>query len=123
MSAVASDLDRVFRFLRNIRSSGHYRKERDDRRAESRYALAMVVDLVPLDANMVPCGPSQRGVTRDLSRSGIGLFAELPLDTRFLRVQLPVHPVERVEVLVEVLRCEPFGFLYNIGGRFVDESR
>lgn len=123
MTAVASDLDRVLRFLRNIRSTGHYRKERDERRAESRYALALVVDLIPLDADLVPCGPSQRGVTRDLSRTGIGLFAEVPLETRFLRVQLPIHPIERVEVLVEVLRCQPFGFLYNIGGRFVREKR
>jgi hypothetical protein len=120
VTALAGDLDRVLRFVRDIGSAGHYRKERDERRRENRYALAMVVDLVPLDAGMTPCGPPQRGVTRDLSPSGIGLFAEIPLQAKFLRVLLPIHPIERVEVLVEILRCEPFGFLYNIGGRFVE---
>lgn len=123
MATDAAVLECVHHYVDTLRASRRYRVFYTERRSAPRIAIAMVVELIPLDRTLRPCGSPQQGVTRDISKHGIGLFAAVPVETRYLRVYLPIQP-EGIpsEVLVEVLRCEPFGAVFDIGGRFVGED-
>ena len=126
MATDAAVLESVGHYVDGLRATRRYRVLYNERRCEPRIAIALVVDLIPLDQVLRPCGDPQQGVTRDISKHGVGLFASVPVQTRFLRVYLPLAPGGNVsELLVEVLRCEQFGEVFDIGGRFVgeDESR
>lgn len=126
MATDAAVLESVGEYVDRLRATRRYRVLYNERRCEPRIAIALVVDLIPLDEVLRPCGEPQQGVTRDISKHGIGIFAAIPIETRYLRVYLTLQPDGiPSEVLVEVLRCEPFGVVFDIGGRFVaeDESR
>ena len=117
MSARLAELERFLSYVQEIRST---RRIPGERRSQERYPLAMVVDFVPLDESQSPCGRPRKGITRDLSQNGIGMFSEAPVNAPFLRVKLPPRNGRRAEVLVKVLRCERRDFLFDIGGRIVD---
>ena len=126
MATDAAVLESVAEYVDRLRSTRRYRVLYNERRCEPRIAIALVVDLIPLDEVLRACGGPQQGVTRDISKHGVGLFAAIPIETRFLRLYLPLDSDgPSSELLVEVLRCEPFGVVFDIGGRFVaqDESR
>lgn len=110
-------------FVKSLSTSGSRREGDLERRLEPRYAVALVVDVLPLNVRGIPCGSRRKAVTRDLSAHGIGLFADIPFETKYLRLWLPIGPEGQVEVLAEVLRCEPFAFMFNIGGRFVADTQ
>lgn len=115
--AALADLDSLIDYLHDmqaVRPDGGI-----ERRAEERYPLAVVVDYVPLDQSQRPCGPAENAVTRDLSRSGIGLFTERAISAEFLRVRIRAWAGRRAELLVEVLRCAPLDFVYDVGGRIL----
>jgi hypothetical protein len=126
MATDAAVLESVAEYVDRLRATRRYRVLYNERRCEPRIAIALVIDLIPLDEVLRPCGGPQQGVTRDISKHGVGLFAAIPIETRFLRLYLPLESGgSPSELLVEVLRSEPFGVVFDIGGRFVaeDESR
>lgn len=126
MATDAAVLESVGEYVDRLRATRRYRVLYNERRCEPRIAIALVVDLIPLDEALRPCGGPQQGVTRDVSKRGVGLFAAIPIETRYLRLYLPLEAdAAPSELLVEVLRSEPFGVVFDIGGRFVaeDESR
>ena len=115
--AALADLDSLIEYLHQMQAVRSSVKV--ERRAEERYPLAVLVDFIPLDRCQRPCGPAERAVTRDLSRSGIGLFAEREVAAEFLRVRITAWAGRRAELLVQVLRCEPRDFMYDVGGRIL----
>ena len=116
--ATLADLDGLIDYLHAMQETRPYRGV--ERRAEERYSLAVVVDYVPLDQLQRPCGSAESAVTRDLSRSGIGLFTERAVSAEFLRVRIPAWAGRRAELRVQVLRCAPLDFMYDIGGRILE---
>lgn len=116
MSALA-DLESVIDYLHELHAVR--RNGETERRAEERFPLAVVVDFVPLDEAQRPRGAAGNAVTRDLSRSGIGLFTEDRIEAEFLRVRVPAWAGRRAELLVRVLRCEPMDFMFDVGGRII----
>ena len=124
MATDAAVLESVAEYVDRLRATRRYRVLYNERRCEPRIAIALVVDLIPLDEVLRPCGAPQQGVTRDISKHGVGLFAAIPLETRYLRIYLPIDSdTPPTELLVEVLRAEPFGVVFDIGGRFVGEDQ
>lgn len=115
--AALADLDGLIDYLHEMQAVRPC--EGVERRAEERYPLAVVVEYVPLDQLQRPCGAAGTAVTRDLSRSGIGLFTEREVSTEFLRVRIAAWAGRRAELLVQVLRCEPRDFMYDVGGRIL----
>ena len=91
-----------------------------ERRSETRFLLSVIAEVAPLDRHLAPRGPALHALTRDISESGLGLYAEVPAGTRFLRVWLPVAPGETIELLVEIVWREQLGPLVDLGGRFVE---
>ena len=88
------------------------------RHAEVRAHRPVVVEIAPLDDALRTCGDGRVGVTRELSEQEIGLLTEVPAGTRYLRITFPGR--SSGTLLLEVLRCEPLGCLFEIGGRVVD---
>lgn len=112
----------VHDLVRTLRTIGYRPSDGPERRAQPRYAISLPVDVQPLNADHHPCGPARRVVTRDISEQGIGLLSDRPIETQYLRIEIPTPSGEPVEALVEVLRCRRHAFLYDIGGRFVTDS-
>jgi hypothetical protein len=117
MALRLAELERFLEYVQEIRSP---RRAEGERRSQQRYPLAMMVDYIPLDESLSPCGRPRKGITRDLSRDGIGMFSEAPVSAPFARVKLPPRNGRRAELLVKVLRCERLDFLFDVGGRIVD---
>ena len=117
MASRLAELERFLEYVQEIRAP---RRAEGERRSQPRYPLAMVVDYIPLDESQSPCGRPRKGITRDLSRDGIGMFSEAPVSAPFIRVKLPPRNGRRAELLVKVLRCERLDFLFDLGGRIVD---
>jgi hypothetical protein len=90
-----------------------------ERRKEPRYAVAIIVEVQPLDKDFQPAGDVFRVVTRDISASGIGILDSRPVDCKYLAVQLTNPEGEQMQMVMEVLRCQRLGNIYDIGGRFI----
>lgn len=58
----------------------------DERRAERRVPIAVPISIQPLNENLSPTGDDISGITRDMSRSGIGVFHSAPVDSEFVQV-------------------------------------
>jgi len=57
-------------------------------------------------------------VTRDLSATGLGLLHTKPVKAKYLRVTIPMADKDK-QLTIGVLRCEPIGRFWDVGGRFV----
>ena len=90
-----------------------------ERRKEPRYSVATIVEVQPLDEAFQPEGDAFRVVTRDISASGIGILDSRPVHSKYLAVQLTSPEGEQMQTVMEVLRCQPLGNIYDIGGQFV----
>jgi hypothetical protein len=89
------------------------------RRRELRQTVALLVEATPLDDASRPTGKTFQAVTRDISTSGISLLHTQSVDAPYLSISLKDTENQRLDAVVEVLRCNPIGPLFDIGGRFV----
>jgi hypothetical protein len=101
-------------------TSGVY-ASRKERRKEPRFSLAAVIDVQPLDAEFRPVGGFYQVVTRDISRSGIGILDTRPVKSTYLALHIVNFQGEKLDVVAQVLRCQQLGAagVYDIGCRFV----
>lgn len=90
-----------------------------DRREEPRLRITMPLILKPLDDRMRPLNYQVRAVTRDLSPNGIGLICQDPVNGKFLSFNLVSPCGAELNVIAEVLRCEAYGYYYDVGCTFV----
>jgi hypothetical protein len=90
-----------------------------DRRAEPRLRITMPLILEPLDDRLRPLNYQVRAVTRDLSSKGIGLVCQDPVNGKFLAFNLVSPCGAELNVIAEVLRCEAYGYYYDVGCKFV----
>jgi hypothetical protein len=91
-----------------------------ERRSEPRYSITMPVIAEAADADFCPVGRKLRAVTRDLSRGGIGLICQDPLDCNLI-VRLVSPRGNLLRVKARMLRCEPNGFYFDVGCEFVTD--
>ena len=94
-----------------------------DRRTEPRMRITLPVVIERLDENGERLEYPIRGVTRDLSHSGIGFVCQDPVGTKHVAFQLSSPCGVSIEVIAEVLRCEPIGYYYNVGCKFVSAQQ
>jgi hypothetical protein len=92
-----------------------------ERRAETRLRITLPVVCTPLDEHFASLGYSVRAVTRDISPSGVGLMCPDPIATQYVAIRLESLQGEQLDAVAEVLRCQPLGFYYDVGGKFVTE--
>ncbi len=102
-------------------TSGVFAPEKE-RRKEPRYSVATIVEVQPLDEEFQSQGDVFQVVTRDISASGIGILDSRPVNCKYLAVQLTSPEGRQMQMVMEVLRCQPMGNIYDIGGKFVTEQ-
>jgi len=90
-----------------------------DRRGKPRIPLTVPITIRRLDDRFCPLEHVVRGVTRNISESGIGIMCPDPVGTRFVSFKITSHVGVSVNVVAEVLRCEPVGCYYDVGCRFL----
>ena len=95
-------------------SDGHH-----EQRTVRRHGAMVVAAAVPLDDDLQPAGKLFKIVTRDISTRGICLIHPQPIIHQHLKMKIPMPNGSQVNVIVEVMRCQPIGEFYEVGGRFV----
>ena len=90
-----------------------------DRRREPRHAIAIEVNVIPLDAELQAAGCDFVATTRDISSGGISLIHTESTDCPFLAVEIAIPGERPFQAAVEVLRCSPVGPYFEIAGKFV----
>lgn len=112
--------DEIESFVQHI--AREYFLDGIDRRSEPRYRLTIQVRVQPVDEYENVIGAAVRAVTRDLSVGGIGLNCQDPLNGKLI-VQLESPSGTKLRTLAEVLRCEPIGYYFDVGCRFLCEAQ
>ena len=93
-----------------------------ERRAHDRFVVAIPSIVQPLDDRHIPLGKAFAAVTRDISIGGIGLLHSQPVVASFLGVRIADPEGKQFRFLVKMLRCQPLGEYFDIGGEFVTSS-
>ena len=117
---VISSADEISSFVSWL--AREYFLDGPDRRSEPRYRVTLPVNVRPLDDLLKPVGYQVRAVTRDISTGGIGLVCQDPVSAKHIAIQLSGPNGERIEFIVEVLRCESVGYYFDVGCKFVVDS-
>lgn len=89
------------------------------RRASRRVPVVVPAAAMPLDDDLQPRGTSFAAITRDLSTTGLRLFATRAASSQFLAVELAPPSGQNVQVVLQVLRCNTIGRFYEIAGQIV----
>jgi CheY-like chemotaxis protein len=90
-----------------------------DRRSEDRTALPERAVAIPLDDHFEPVGEPFKLLVRDLSFHGIRVFhTEQPAGSH-LALMWRTQEMERVVALARIVRCQPEGKFFDIGGVIV----
>ena len=90
-----------------------------ERRQAARYQLPLRVDVQAVDDGFQLHGELYSVVAHDISSGGIGIRDTRAVESKYLAMQITGPAGESMQMLLEVLRCEKQGNVYDIGGRFV----
>ena len=93
--------------------------EGPQRRASRRLPVVVPVVAMPLDDNFRPRGTTFAAITRDLSTTGISLISTRAAGSRFLAVELVTPAGQKIQVVLQVLRCNTISRFYEIAGQLV----
>lgn len=90
-----------------------------ERRRSPRYPVVIPAVAQPFTSSFCPTGLSFMALTRDISVTGLALVHTRAVPAEFLALELPAGKNEKMQLLMRVLRCQPFHHLYEIAGRFL----
>ena len=88
----------------------------------ARRSVAIAVTALALNADMHPVGEPFRMMTRDISKSGIGLLHDKEISAPYLAIQLPGLKNGLVQIVAKVVRCHPMGSVYDVGAQFIGRT-
>jgi hypothetical protein len=90
-----------------------------DRRREERTTLPERAVAIPLDSDFEPVGEPFKLLVRDLSFHGIRVFHTQRPEGSHLALMWRTQKMERVVAVVRIVRCQPEGKFFDIGGVIV----
>jgi CheY-like chemotaxis protein len=90
-----------------------------ERRREDRTTLPERAVAIPLDSDFKPVGEPFKLLVRDLSFHGIRVFHTQRPQGSHLALMWRTQKMERVVALVRIVRCQPEGGFFDIGGVIV----
>jgi hypothetical protein len=90
-----------------------------EKRNYQRIPMVAHVPAMPLDENNEPVGPPFMVMTRNISTVGISLIHSEAIDAKRLAIELQASSGGRIQLAVEVLRCQKLGDFYEIGGKLI----
>ena len=93
----------------------------DDRREVERMNVTMPVLICPLDDEFQKLGYLHRGITRDISRKGIGLVTTSPVRPGHSMLTLEPCHGEVFDVVARITYCNEIGNYFQVGYEFLTE--
>ena len=90
-----------------------------ERRSEPRHAIAINVLAIPVNEKFERNGEPFMAVSRDISASGIALFHNRDVPSKFLALEISDPWGNPLRLILNVLRTRSLGLFYEIAGRFV----
>ena len=111
--------EELMRFVERLIEEGQ-REVTPENRSEPRYRVALKVAAQPIDERLRPVGQGFYAVTRDISSRGISLFHTAAVRTHYVALEFQ-DPLtgQKLQAVLEVLRCRPLGPFHEIAGQFV----
>jgi CheY-like chemotaxis protein len=95
-----------------------------ERRESQRASLLATVTVVPLNAAREPCGEPFKAAARNVSEGGVSLLHTRAVTAEFLALRW--NPLgasgQRINLVLEVHRCQPIGPFYEVAGRFATST-
>jgi hypothetical protein len=95
----------------------------EERRREDRTPLPERAVAIPLDDQFEPVGEPFKLLVRDLSLNGIRVFHTQQPAGSHLALMWRTQTMERVVTLVRIVRCQPEGNFFDIGGVIVRQNQ
>ena len=90
-----------------------------ERRAAPRHRVIIPVSVIPATADGEPTAAGFRALTRDISTHGVCLLSVRPVESSHMVVQFVTESTGTFTVLVEIVRQNPLGPLFETAGRFL----
>ena len=94
-----------------------------ERRADPRFPISIPVKVTPYDTQGNRSREKFVAVTRDMSASGIAFLHTAPIEEDFWLLEFGHPQAEGVRLVLQVLYRRPVGPLWEIAGRFVNETQ
>ena len=106
-----SEIEKLYKFDQ----PGHVNGEQ---RENSRLPITMPVRIFPLTDALELRNFEYRGVTRDISTSGVGLVTADPIDGGFLKLEFEPFQSTPFNLLARVVFTNSSGFYFQVGCEF-----
>ena len=115
---VAEFVERITKGVKTVKSENRV-DPGAERRQAPRFLLPVRVDVQPVDDEFQLTGEPYTVVAHDISIGGIGIRDTRAVESKYLALQVTGPAGERMQMLLEVLRCDRQGNVFDIGGRFI----
>jgi hypothetical protein len=96
--------------------------EGPQRRGFKRYPFIVPAAVMPIDHEYQPTEDAFVAVTRDLSSTGLSLFATRLTASTLLAVELLSPRLPNLQFVLQALRCKSTGRYYEIAGELVGKQ-
>src|SRR6266478_270846 len=114
---VTQSKEKVFNFVRELLND----VQADfiaERRAHARHPVCMPMEAIPFDDRGQQAGEAFMVVANDISASGLSFLHHSVILDRYLLVRFPESNRHKSQwIVLEVVRCQQVGPLWEIGGR------
>lgn len=90
-----------------------------ERRSDERMDVTMPVRVTALNDNFEPLDYQYHAVTRNMSRSGVGLVTTNPIGRSHVLLTFEPYHGEIFTVVAKVIYCKEVGYYFQIGCEFV----
>lgn len=90
-----------------------------ERRRAPRHPIVATIPAVPVDERDVPTRDPFLVVSRNLSTRGIALVHTARLDDAWLAIEMSGGHGEKIQIVVQVVRCEVLGHYFEHGCQFL----
>jgi hypothetical protein len=90
-----------------------------DRRQHPRHAISLPVIVLPLATDFRVNGDAVTMTTANISLGGAALLHTRFVDAPYLAIDFTTAGVDKMQVVLQVLRCRASGPVYEIGGKFI----
>jgi hypothetical protein len=92
----------------------------NEKRRHQRFHPIATIRAMPIDDEYNPLGNPFEATVKDISAGGIAFFHTRTILQTFLAIEILTAEEDRgIQMILQVLRCEPLGRFYVISGKFV----
>jgi hypothetical protein len=106
-------------FMQKLTTGVYKTRSGNEQRKHPRFMIATIVEILPVGASQNAQSKPFRIVSHDVSAGGIRLRGAHPITTKLLALHMTSPDGEQMKVMMEVLRCQSSGNVYDIAGRFI----